>query len=759
MTQAKSDHRLFVNLFVSYATVFVIPLALLLILFLFFKGQLLKGESDRLLSNVTKQTERMQYSLDGYYERAQAISLSIAQSDDLLSLLGSTDAINGIGDARVFRLVSQLRSTMLSNDFINEIIIHITKNDTYIDQNGYLTDDRLPLGIFADDEWGRVLDTFTVGKTLCDKGGSLIFLRSYPVSPIGEKNRCMIMVGFKERILRDVMKDSAEGYSFAIFDDSGGEDILSPLRESDTSQGNQPQAIGERIVANGLLKASKKSARLPITYFCSLPEALLLDKQRRLGAWAFLVFLLCAIAGLALIFHFTKKGLDPLKQLFAAVKGEKISIFGLMDPYSEIKNMLLDAAAQKLAFADLNKRQDELEGKRVFIEALADKETDPEILVRYAKNIGIELSGNDYCFAQLKCADMGDYFNAPAIASRAAQRVSPLILCEEILRNILAESFSVTSLCYGSYVLYATTFKVALAERWNDTVEDTVAKVQRFLRDTYSLETEVAISNVHETASEVREAFDEVIRTMEYMELAGNRTFARYSRIVLSGAGKGIGSAQTKGETPLLGHIKAGDFAKAKSYFNEIMETSFFNASGSPQALKFRLYALIGEILKAINGVDIPDMSELADKVNVAALMDCDNAVEFQAEVNKLFDALKRIYEEAERGSKDNEKEAIVSIVNANYMNCDLNVSMIADMMNMNLDRLSRTFTKMTGTGLLDYIHTVRIQKAKHLIEDNADLTIQKIASMVGYANSESFIRAFKRMEGITPGRYKASLY
>lgn len=758
MTSAKPNHRHFVNLFLSYAIVFVVPLALLLVLLLFFKGQLLKGESDRLLSDVMKRTEHMQYSLDGYYERAQAISLSIAQSDDLLSILRSSDAIKSIGDARVFRLVSQLRSMMISNDFIDEIIIHITHSDTYIDQNGYLTDDRLPLEIFSDDERSPLLDSFTVGTALCQESGSLVFLRSYPVSAMGEKNRCMIMISLKARILRDIVKDSAEGYSYAIFNDSSGEDILHSFRKSDARPGNPPSNVKRQAASNGALKVYRKSTRLPITYSSSLPEALILEKQHQLDAWAILAFLLCAMAGTALIFHFTKKSLDPLEQLFAAVKGEKINMFSLMDPYSEIKNMLLDAAAQKLAFTDLNKKQDELEGKRVFVEALTDRDTDPDFLAQCARKIGIELSGNCYCFIQLKCADMGDYFKDSAAPLRTVQQVSPLVLCEQILKNILAENFSVTSICYGCYVLYATTFKPTSAERWNGAIEDMVVKVQQFLRDTYSLETMVAVSNAHESVLNARETFDEVIKTMEYMELAGNRTFARYSRIVLGGAGKGIGSAQTKGETLLLGHIKAGDFVKAKTNFNEIMETCFFNASGSPQLLKFRLYALIGEILKAINGVDVPDMSELADKVNIATLMDCDNAKGFQAEVNRLFDELKRIYDEAERGSKDREKEEIISIVNANYMNCDLNVSMIADLMDMNLDRLSRTFTRMTGMGLLDYIHTIRIQKAKHLIEDNPDLTIQNISSMVGYANCESFIRAFKRMEGITPGRFKVSL-
>ena len=186
-----------------------------------------------------------------------------------------------------------------------------------------------------------------------------------------------------------------------------------------------------------------------------------------------------------------------------------------------------------------------------------------------------------------------------------------------------------------------------------------------------------------------------------------------------------------KREAQLVGYVKAGDFPKAKSLLDEILRVSFGDAVPSPQLLRFRLYSLIGNILRAVNGVDVPDIRKLVEKVEAdGALYSCENIAQFQTELNSLFDELERICRQAESSLKDGFKDEVISIVNDNYSNTELNVGFIADMMGRNLDSLSRTFTKLTGMGLLDYIHSVRIEKSKALLSGGEDLTIQRIASM-----------------------------
>ena len=88
------------------------------------------------------------------------------------------------------------------------------------------------------------------------------------------------------------------------------------------------------------------------------------------------------------------------------------------------------------------------------------------------------------------------------------------------------------------------------------------------------------------------------------------------------------------------------------------------------------------------------------------------------------------------------------------YNNINLNISHIANELELNSTYISRVFAANTGDGLLNYINKYRVEKAKELLK-NPDLVIETIAAMTGFNNGNSFIRVFKKYELITPGQYR----
>jgi len=65
-----------------------------------------------------------------------------------------------------------------------------------------------------------------------------------------------------------------------------------------------------------------------------------------------------------------------------------------------------------------------------------------------------------------------------------------------------------------------------------------------------------------------------------------------------------------------------------------------------------------------------------------------------------------------------------------------------------------RRFAKTTGYAPLDYIQSLRVEEAKHMLE-TTDVAIDDIASDVGYEDPNSFRRLFKKTTGITPNMYR----
>jgi transcriptional regulator GlxA family with amidase domain len=65
-----------------------------------------------------------------------------------------------------------------------------------------------------------------------------------------------------------------------------------------------------------------------------------------------------------------------------------------------------------------------------------------------------------------------------------------------------------------------------------------------------------------------------------------------------------------------------------------------------------------------------------------------------------------------------------------------------------------RRFTRATGMSPLDYIHALRLEEAKQMLETQ-DLPVEAVAEEVGYQDNGFFGRLFRRRVGMTPGQYR----
>lgn len=65
-----------------------------------------------------------------------------------------------------------------------------------------------------------------------------------------------------------------------------------------------------------------------------------------------------------------------------------------------------------------------------------------------------------------------------------------------------------------------------------------------------------------------------------------------------------------------------------------------------------------------------------------------------------------------------------------------------------------RRFRSATGYTPIEYVQTLRVEEAKHLLETTA-LSTEEVGSVVGYADPSSFRRLFKRLTGVSPARYR----
>lgn len=98
--------------------------------------------------------------------------------------------------------------------------------------------------------------------------------------------------------------------------------------------------------------------------------------------------------------------------------------------------------------------------------------------------------------------------------------------------------------------------------------------------------------------------------------------------------------------------------------------------------------------------------------------------------------------------------DCILDYIHQRLCNEDLCAQNVADQFSISVSGVSRRIKKRTGFGFLEYLHSRRIALAKELLA-RSDKPIKEIAREVGYASSLAFTRAFRRIEGTTPGAYR----
>src|SRR5690606_35193461 len=86
----------------------------------------------------------------------------------------------------------------------------------------------------------------------------------------------------------------------------------------------------------------------------------------------------------------------------------------------------------------------------------------------------------------------------------------------------------------------------------------------------------------------------------------------------------------------------------------------------------------------------------------------------------------------------------------------EISLELVAEKLNISGGYLSTYFKEKDGRNFIDYVHEVRIEKAKHLLL-TSNLKVLDIAQQTGYQNMNSFHRMFKKFAGATPNEYRKS--
>ncbi len=98
----------------------------------------------------------------------------------------------------------------------------------------------------------------------------------------------------------------------------------------------------------------------------------------------------------------------------------------------------------------------------------------------------------------------------------------------------------------------------------------------------------------------------------------------------------------------------------------------------------------------------------------------------------------------------------IVKYIQNNYI-YNISLSAVAAQFHVSAGHLSRCFRNQMGMPFTKYINNIRIITAQRLLADG-NISIQAVASSVGFESLTHFERIFKSITGVTPNQYKKTM-
>lgn len=169
--------------------------------------------------------------------------------------------------------------------------------------------------------------------------------------------------------------------------------------------------------------------------------------------------------------------------------------------------------------------------------------------------------------------------------------------------------------------------------------------------------------------------------------------------------------------------------------------------------------ALFMELHTRFGPLNHEDMSQFTGRILSEPDMDSLRAIIIDQTVSLLFaeEEGSALTSPAKNGrGKDSIADAVKSYVSSHLDDENLSLKYIAEnLLYINVNYLSRAFTKQSGEKFSNYLNRTRIEKAKNMLCRNTQENIHAIAEAVGFGgNPQYFSQVFKKYAGMTPSQF-----
>lgn len=214
----------------------------------------------------------------------------------------------------------------------------------------------------------------------------------------------------------------------------------------------------------------------------------------------------------------------------------------------------------------------------------------------------------------------------------------------------------------------------------------------------------------------------------------------------------------TDQELRLVQAIQQGNALLAKEIIEEVVAENTEQAV-LPQRMRYLLFSIASTIIRTANRFD-ERYRDVIPTISLPPILQADDYRRSQRELEQILftlcEAVLSIEQQYEHTTALTYKvyRSALQQIEELYADSMLNVSQIATNLDVSIVYLSRSFKQYHKGNISDYISQTRVLAAKKLLSEG--VLVSDVVDLCGFGSLRTFMRVFKKEEGITPGQYRA---
>ncbi|GAA4844630.1 helix-turn-helix domain-containing protein [Paenibacillus vulneris] len=754
---------------ISYISVLLVPIIISVIIYI-ATLRIVENEVNRSNELLLTQIEQ---AIDSKLKSLEQLTLEIAYNKKVTSFINVSAPLTDDDHFQLFNIAGDVRVFKMANDFISQLYVYYRNSNTVLSTYNRMSLESLysVLRQTKDtkyEEWAdyfaqKYIQGYTPVISWNDKGveKSVMYARTI-LGDYPDSSGAVIMFIMKDSKLLETIPPQANAH--VVIMDEQNRVVATNIGEQDIPSGLQYDRL---TGAKGLLYEKGADGRkLALSYTTSdvtgwkyvslIPADIYSEKMnfvKKVTLWS--VFL-CFLFGGIVTYLFLRRNYLPIRTLIESLS-QKAGV-----PFDIGSNeYVFFQAAMNNTFAEKEEVYQRLKQhhnaiRSHFLRRLLKGQTDGGVpLYESLAAHDMQLRSDQFAVLLFHVEHYGK-FNDDSEQPGADHKAQMLYF---VITNVIEELAGAHITAYSVEMddVLACIMNVDAAQ------QDPLQELQRiadsakaFIKEHIHAELTVSISGVRQELVGIAQAYQEAMEAMEYRIVMGSGEILSYEELKENENGQ----ARRTYDYPLhveqqfIYFIKTGNVAKAQELLEQIFEKNVSGISMSVRMAQCLMFDLVSTMLKTIDEVNASSRKEFFDQADaIDRLMSCETIKDMKTHLNKV---LLQVCESINEEKKNHHKhfvEQIQTFVKEHYSEESLNISMIGGAFDLTPSYVSRLFKEYTGEALLDFINKTRLEEAKKLLLEQK-YTVNEVAGKVGYNDVNTFLRIFKKFEGITPGKY-----